>query len=457
MVNTLRKKFIITAMSSLLVVLILIFGVINIVNVLEIASTADETLSMLAENDGFFPENNMYKPDNMEGTEPPSSPSGASSTSNSATESISLNQSPGSAPGSHKMQPNSEYIRNMELPYSTRYFWVRFNSKNNVTEINTGHVAAVSSDAAADYAQAVLDKGSTKNGYINSYRYHIKTNSDGSSLIVFLDCSQSFLNAKKLFVQTLIIGLVSLVGMFILVFIFSGRAVSPVVESLEKQKRFITDAGHELKTPLAVISANIDVLEIESGKSEWTSSIKNQVKRLNDLIKNLLTLARMDEENLHPVFAEFNISKAIYDCATSFSAVAESRNKKYDLNIQDNIIFYGDQNGINQLASLLIDNAMKYSSENGHVQILLNKEKSNIHFEVSNTCDNMPTGNLNRLFDRFYRADSSRNRETGGYGIGLSVAKAVALSHGGTIEAKRDGDSIIRFVVILPVKKANKN
>ena len=232
----------------------------------------------------------------------------------------------------------------------------------------------------------------------------------------------------------------------------SGHAVSPVVESLEKQKRFITDAGHELKTPLAVISANIDVLEIESGKSEWTISIKNQIKRLNDLIKNLLTLARMDEENLHPVFSDFNLSKAIFDCANSFSAVAESKNKKYDLDIQENITFLGDQNAINQLASLLIDNAMKYSSENGHVRVLLSKEKNSIRFEVSNNCDIMPSGNLNRLFDRFYRADSSRNRETGGYGIGLSVAKAIAQSHGGDIVAKKDGDQIIRFIVTLPIK-----
>lgn len=444
MVNKLRRKFILTAMSSLLVVLILIFGVINIVNLFQITKNADETLTTLAENDGFFPEMQFMK---QNGNTPPDNSNNAGSFNSGEAPEPNPN-----GPFQQNKQPNSEIIRNMELPYSTRYFWVKMNADLSVTDVNIGHVAAVTSTDASDFATAVMAGDITKNGFYHTYRYHVKSNSDGTYLVLFLDCSQSFFNARQLFLQTLVIGFFSLVGMFILVYAFSGRAVSPVVESLEKQKRFITDAGHELKTPLAVISANIDVLEIESGKSEWTISIKNQIKRLNDLIKNLLTLARMDEENLHPVFSDFNLSKAIFDCANSFSAVAESKNKKYDLDIQENISFLGDQNAINQLASLLIDNAMKYSSENGHVRVLLSKEKNSIRFEVSNNCDVMPSGNLNRLFDRFYRADSSRNRETGGYGIGLSVAKAIAQSHGGDIVAKKDGDQIIRFIVTLPTK-----
>ena len=244
--------------------------------------------------------------------------------------------------------------------------------------------------------------------------------------------------------------------MFILVYIFSSQAVAPVVESLEKQKRFITDAGHELKTPLAVISANVDVLEIESGKSEWTTSIKNQVSRMNGLVKNLLTLSRMDEERMHVVFSDFDMSKTVKDTAISFEALATSKGKKYQMDIEDDIHITGDKNAINQLASLLLDNAMKYSSENGSIHVLLNKGNKYITFEVSNTCDSIPSGNLDRLFDRFYRADSSRARETGGYGIGLSVARAIANSHGGSIEALRDGDKIIRFVVTIP-KELPKN
>ncbi|MCR4901888.1 MAG: HAMP domain-containing histidine kinase [Butyrivibrio sp.] len=449
MVKKLRNKFIITAMSSLLVVLILIFGVINVVNVIQISLDADETLSTLAENDGMFP--NAFGQNNQSMEFPGNAP-GAGNSSGEGNSGIPPEPQDNAPNERDRFKPDSEYIKNMELPYSTRYFLVKLNSQKSVTEINTGHVAAVSSNDASEYALEVISGNYSKNSFISTYRYHVKENDDGSFLIIFLDCSQPILSAKKLFIQTLIIGAISLIGMFILVYAFSGRAISPVVESLEKQKRFITDAGHELKTPLAVISANIDVLEIESGKSEWTKSIRNQIKRLNDLIKNMLTLARMDEENVHPVFTDFDMSKAIKTCAESFEAVAESKNKKYNIHIEDNITLFGDQNSINQLASLLIDNAMKYSSEKGYINVSLRKEK-NIIFEVSNSCDSMPSGNLDRLFDRFYRADASRNRETGGYGIGLSVAKTIVQSHGGNIEAKKDGDKSIRFVATFPNKK----
>jgi signal transduction histidine kinase len=247
--------------------------------------------------------------------------------------------------------------------------------------------------------------------------------------------------------------------MFILVYLFSGKAVAPVVESLEKQKHFITDAGHELKTPLAVISANVDVLELESGKSEWTTSIRGQIKRMNGLVKNMLTLSRMEEDNIHVVFSDVDMSMTIVESSANFAAIAESRGLKYNIDIAEDVHITGDKNAINQLASLLIDNAMKYASEKGSVNVYLTSDerKKKAVLEVTNTCDCIPEGNLDRLFDRFYRADSSRSRDTGGYGIGLSVARAIATSHGGTIEAKRDGDHIIRFIVVLPIAKTSQS
>ena len=334
------------------------------------------------------------------------------------------------------------------MPYQSRYFVAFIDSTGNVWSTDITHVAAISEDDAVNYATQVYAGGKEK-GMLHSYRYKKATNDDGSSLIVFVDMSSSLINIFNLLLRSVLVGLFALIAMFILVFMFSTQAVAPVVESLEKQKRFITDAGHELKTPLAVISANVDVLELESGKNEWTGSIRNQVKRLNSLVKNLLTLSRMDEERMRVVFSDFDLSQTIKETADSFQAVAESKNKKYHIDIEDGIHITGDRNSMNQLASLLLDNAIKYSSENGSIHLILSKGK-NIIFEVSNTCDCIPDGNLDRLFDRFYRADSSRSRDTGGYGIGLSVARAIATSHGGTIEALRDGDKLIRFVVTLP-------
>lgn len=450
MVKKLRRKFVFTAMISLLCVLIAIVAVINIVNVVQIQREADSLLQILVENDGQFPEFNKDK-----------AKLGNGPTNNSGEQSSGTEGEPPAVPEDSSNEQGSrinestnmvDYHRNIEMPYQARYFWVRLDSSGLATEINTGHIAAISSEQAESIAVSVFESGKTT-GYVNFYRYVITEKDDGSYLVIFKDCNSDFYSARNLLFITLIIGLCASVAMFILVYVFSGQAVAPVVESLEKQKRFITDAGHELKTPIAVISANIDVLELESGKSEWTESIRNQVKRMTSLVKNLLTLSRMDEENIHPVFTDVDMSNIIEETATSFAAVAESKNKKYNVDVQKDIHINGDKNNINQLASLLIDNAMKYSAENGSITVRLTEEKNIVLFEVANTCDSMPQGNLDKLFDRFYRADSSRSRDTGGYGIGLSVARAISNSHGGRIEAVRDGDNLIRFVVTIPNKK----
>ena len=440
MVNKLRKKFVITAMLSLLVILITMIAVINVVNIYQIKKDADSLLLTLTTNDGFFPgmRDDIKRPPSdtaIDGTQEPKFDKNT--------------QNPGFNPA---FDPSSfdklKDMHSMEMPYQSRYFWVKFDESGTVTETNTMHVAAITEETATEYANDIYASSKNK-GYSHSYRYMKGELSDGGSIIVFLDISTSTINAHKLLGQSLLIGTFTLIAMFILVFLFSGQAVAPVVESLEKQKRFITDAGHELKTPLAVISANVDVLELESGKSEWTSSIKNQVNRMNSLVKNLLTLSRMDEERMRVVYSDFDMSSTIKDTADSFEAIAEAKNKIYKTFIEDGIHIIGDKNSISQLTSILLDNAMKYSSENGVINVILSKDK-NIVLEISNTSDCIPTGNLDRLFDRFYRADSSRSRETGGYGIGLSVAKAIAISHGGTIEALRQGDKTIRFVVTIP-------
>ena len=428
-------------MLSLLVILVAMIAVINIVSICQLIKDADSLLTTLTTNEGVFP-----------GMRSGSNPPPGDDKSQDFSETHKGGRGPQNGDFAPGLDPflfdRLNNMRSLEMPYQSRYFWVKFDSEGNVTSTDTQHVAAVTQETANSYASEIFSSSRQK-GFYHTYRYMKGTLSDGGSIIVFLDISSSILYAYKLLFQSLLIGAFTLVAMFILVFLFSGKAVAPVVESLDKQKRFITDAGHELKTPLAVISANVDVLELESGKSEWTSSIKNQVKRMNSLVKNLLTLSRMDEERMRVVYSDFDMSSVVKETAVSFEALAETGNKDYRMDIEDGIHITGDKNSINQLVSLLLDNAIKYSSDNGSINIMLSKDR-NIVLEVSNTSDCIPSGNLDRLFDRFYRADSSRSRETGGYGIGLSVARAIATSHGGTIEALRQGDKTIRFVVTLP-------
>lgn len=417
MVKKLRKKFVITATLSLLAILVVMIAIINFSNIQSNIRDADHLLSILSTNDGHFPtthppKGNRFDPQNAFSFE-------------------ALNNT-----------------RSAEMPFQSRFFVVWLDEAGNVSSTDLSQVAAISEEDAVEYANLALTSGKEK-GMIQSYRYQKATSDTGANFIVFVDMTVSLINIYNLLIRSVLVGLFALAAMFILVFMFSTHAVAPVVESLEKQKRFITDAGHELKTPLAVISANIDVLELESGKNEWTSSIRNQIKRMNSLVKNLLTLSRMDEERMRVVFSDFNLSNTVSEAATSFQALAESKGKSYQIDIEKDIHITGDQKSLEQLTCLLLDNAIKYSSDQGNIRISLVKNK-NISLEVSNSCDSIPEGNLDRLFDRFYRVDTSRSRETGGYGIGLSVARAIATSHGGTIQALRDGDKLIRFVVKLP-------
>lgn len=262
-------------------------------------------------------------------------------------------------------------------------------------------------------------------------------------------CKSLILQQATLFlIISCIVALVTLICVFILVSVFSKKAINPIIESMQKQKQFITDAGHEIKTPLAIISANADVLELTSGKNEWITSIRNQSNRLDRLVKNLLMLSKMNE-NLDLVFSDFDLSKVAVEITKSFQVIAEKQNKKLLMDVQSSVMLKGEENGIRQLISTLVDNAIKYSNDNGTIKISLRSIKKSIKIEVYNTVDSIDKENLNKLFDRFYRSDSSRSRETGGYGIGLSIAKSIVEIHRGKIFAKSEDGKSICFTVLI--------
>ena len=238
---------------------------------------------------------------------------------------------------------------------------------------------------------------------------------------------------------------------FLLVFFISKIVVKPIADSYEKQKRFITDAGHEIKTPLAIIDANTEVLEMEQGESEWTASIKNQVNRLSSLTERLIFLSKMDEETIIFSMEEFSLSGLISDMAASFQAVAKAQEKVLQLEIEQGVFYYGNESSFRQLLSILIDNAMKYSNPYGNITLSLHQSERKVEFMISNTVDQVPQGNLDRLFERFYRLDSSRNSETGGYGLGLSAAKAIIIAHKGKITAWSANGKLISFLIVLPI------
>jgi two-component system, OmpR family, sensor histidine kinase CiaH len=414
MIKKLQRKFIVISMGSLFLVMLFLIGLMNGIYFIQTEIRTNESINIIAENEGKFPEFIKGDPKN----------------------------------GHPKIDdPLFGFKMNAETPYEKRYFIVELASDGSIEQINTSHIAAITSKDALEYATDIIESEKT-DGYIGIYKYKI-IEKDNGNMIIFMDCRTQIQSELLLLVISCVVGLTTLILMFVLLTVLSRKAIKPFVENAEKQKLFITDAGHEIKTPLAIISANADVLELTGGESEWIVSIRNQVARLDKLVKNLLTLSKMDEESVKLTFTNFNLSEVVAKIAGSFEAIAEAKNKKFRMNIQQDIILDGDESSMEQLVSTLVDNAMKYSNDGGSIKITLTETKKGVKLEVYNTATNLDVTNLDRFFDRFYRADSSRARETGGYGIGLSIAKSIVEAHQGKITVKSEDGKSICFTVLI--------
>lgn len=413
MIKKLQRKFVAVAMLSLFIVLLIIIGTVNILNYTRMADDAQRTINILKENDGSFP-----KPDMK--------------------------------PGHGK-----EMFKGMspEAPYESRYFSVLMDGSGNVSTIDTGKIAGTDTDEAAEYAAKVLECGRTS-GFMGQYRFGIK-DKDNGKLIIFLYCGRELSNFHAVLLISVGISFVGMLAVFLLLIFFSGRIVKPVSESYEKQKRFITDAGHEIKTPLTIIDADAELLGLDCGENEWLEDIRKQTKRLTALTNDLIYLAKMEEGQKSSTKIEFPLSDVVEETAESFRARAVNENKKLDIDIQPEITYCGDEKAIRQLVSILVDNAVKYSDGIKIISVKLegqggtSKLSKGFRLQVFNSCEHIEPESVKHLFDRFYRAEQSRNSQTGGYGIGLSVAKAVVDAHKGKITADTADGKSLRITVVM--------
>lgn len=276
----------------------------------------------------------------------------------------------------------------------------------------------------------------------------MKPDQDGIS-VVFLNIFEDIQAGRSLLAATVIIGIASLLAVFVLVVVFSGRAIRPYIRNIERQKRFITDAGHELKTPLTSIATSADIAAMEHGDDEWIANIRKQSARLAKLVGELVTLSRLDEEEPLPEKALFSLSDAAWEIAEPFSVRAKAEGKSCSQQIEDHLELTGDRNMIQRMLSILLDNALRYSGPGGEIRMDIYGKRGRIYMEVSNTCGQQEIPDLERLFDRFYRPDDSRSSHTGGFGIGLSIARAVAQAHGGKITAQKREEGRILFRVVI--------
>ncbi len=405
MIQKLRIKFVALSMALLFVLLAVIMVIVDLINYRAVVSYSDTVIDILAENRGAFPGADKF--DAMRGEQPFSK----------------------------------------ELPYETRYFTVRLDTNGNVVYTDTGKIAAVDAETAISYAKKVWEADSV--GFVDDYRYAVRSDTAGS-LIIFLDCGRKLDDFYSFMRTNFWINLAGFAVVFVLIIILSKRIIKPFAENYEKQKLFITDAGHELKTPLTIIDADVDVLGIELGEeNEWLQDIQKQTKRLTVMTNALVYLSRMEEAEHHLQMVDFPLSDVVAETAQSFQALATAQGKTLELKIQPMLSFYGDAKAFRQLTSILLDNAIKYSGEDGRIQLFLYRKGNTLRLEVQNTSAPIPPEQLTQLFDRFYRADKSRNSETGGFGIGLSIAKAIVTAHKGTIQASMPDASSLLISVVL--------
>ena len=401
MIQKLRRKFIILALAALFVLLAVIVAGMNILNYRSVVKEADTTLTILSENGGTFPvvseERPLWLPKDM----------------------------------------------SQEILYESRFFSALLARDGEVVYADMSKIYMVDQETAGKYIRAALGEDGEV-GFVEDFRY-MMVQEEQYTRITFLDCGRKLDLFHDFVFQSILISLIGYVLTAVIICILAGRFVRPVAESYERQKRFITDAGHEIKTPLTIISANVDLLEMDTGANPSLSDIRQQTGRLRDLTNDLVYLSRMEEAAGKLPMVDFPLSEVVSDTAESFVTLATSQEKELICRIEPLLSLRGNDKAIARLVSILLDNAIKYSPKGSQIELNLQKQGRRVLLWVGNRSNTPITAeNLRHVFDRFYRTDASRNSETGGHGIGLSMAQAIVNEHGGKIGASSpDGESFV--------------
>ena len=390
-------------MISIIVVLMAIIGTITLINYNKTVDNIDKVLTVLVDNNGKFDDLD-FDDDNLENTD------GNNNKDN-------LNH----------QKDHGEFTK--ETPYWTRFFSVKFTNSNPDPAVDTSMIASVSKEEAIDMAKETIDSNSMI-GFYGAYRYKVKI-ADDFKLVVFVDCTKEMRSIRYFVFTGTWISLVGIIAVFIIVFIFSKIVFNPVKRTYDKQKRFVTNAAHELKTPLTIILANNELIDAQYNSLDETQAIDKQVKKLTIMINNLTLLSKLDEEDKNVDLKEkVDLTKLSNDLIEPFKVIFESRNIKFNFFVDDNCYIKGNTNLISQLLSLLIDNANKYALTyiNFEVRIV----GKGVELKTSNDAD-IDEKNPNLLLERFYRNDKARGKIEGS-GIGLSVVNEIVKLHKGTIK-----------------------
>ncbi len=438
-IKKLKNKFLVISMCSFIAVMVIIGGLIYIGTLTVSRREAHEVTQSIIDNGGELPSVKTVIRD--DGSDDNGQDSEDDEDITDPTPKENLNNFLKTLFGSGR-----NILSNKDQWYATRYFSVIFDRQNNVADIKADRIASVDLQQAKQYALAV-SKNTFSFGSIGNYYYQVSKQKN-RTIVVFVDSTNQIrLTNRILYMALILLGFGSIIS-FLVLRALSYKVIAPEIRNAEQQKQFITNASHELKTPLAVIKANTQVQEMMNGKDEWSESTMHQVDRMTGLIQNLVTIVRAEEKEDAGDRTDTDISEAIRDTVKSYAPVAENAGETLNQNIGDGIHMNAVESQIRQLATLLIDNAIKYCDEKGTIDVTVIQKGRGIRLSVSNSYADGKNVDYSKFFERFYRADQSHNVDKGGYGIGLSIAESLVKQYNGSINASWK-DGIITFDCIL--------
>ena len=428
MIRRLRRRMILVVLAGLLLASAGLVAAINWMNWNSLEQQADQVLDMLAENNGQrpmpFAEESQRAPVRPEGTQPP-----------------------------ERGPWEQKYIRNrgskalMNAASMTNFYTAVIDEGGQVLSWYSDRTDLYTDQEIADMALWAVQAGRDRGR--NDTRFYCLTEKDGERLLIVVDSRLEIQNAESVLRLTVLVAVIEDALLSAGAVWLIRKMVKPVDEAMEKQKQFVWDASHELKTPLAVISANADVLAAEAGESKPLQYIQSEVRRTDSLIQNLLTLARMEKGTVQAEHAKFDLSRALLEVALPFESAVFEDGKTLDMDIPEGIEYTGDQEMIKQLAVILLSNAQKYSDDGGKIRVSLEAKGEKRILRVHNTGPAIPPEAQQRIFDRFYRVDSSHNREVEGNGLGLSIAQNIVSLHRGRITVHSAENEGTEFTVTL--------
>ncbi len=430
MIRLLQKKFILTAQAAVSVLLLVLVCAINGANVWLTVRQMDQQLEMLADT-----ELQIRRQETKTDTDTP------------------LEERFGEPQPFLRNDKKGGLLRppmDKDLAMSLRFFTVALDSNGQIIRSDISRISSVSEEEAWTYAQQAL-KNEQLTGYLDQLKYKILSPDTNTTTMIFLDVSKQFHSIWTIMILSTGIAAACWFCMLLFIVLLSRKAIRPIARNIQKQKQFVTDAGHEIKTPLAIIQANLDAMELISGENKWSRNIRSQTTRLHGLMQNLLTLAKMEEEFQQLPMNHFSFTELLQESIQPFYEAAALKNIIIDTEIRENTIIFANREYMQRLLSILFDNAVKYTDSGGMITVSLQKTERKVLLTVKNTCSELPQGDAEKLFDRFYRADSARTQKNGGYGIGLSAAYAIVKAHKGEISAAYPDENVIAFMVKLDV------